>query len=291
MTLTSSDAPSVGGLTPTEALRAASDYLKRRWVEAPGRTAELLLMDSLNSSRSDLYIRRGRLTRSEAHRFTEALERRAAGVPLQYVTRRQQFMDLELETAPGVFIPRPETEMLVEAALDALRDRGAPIVVDVGTGTGAVALAIKRHVPAASVHATDVSEAAVDLATMNARQLGLGIAIARGDLLHPISPDLRGRIDLVVSNPPYVTPDEYESLPSDVKAEPQEALVGGTEVIARLAAEASEWLAPGGWLLTEIGATQGREVAEILTYHLSSVEVLQDLAGRDRVARGKKTPR
>ena len=133
-----------------------------------------------------------------------------------------------------------------------------------------------------------MSQAAVTLARGNASRLGLDVDVRPGDLLEPIPTDLAGRVDLLVSNPPYVTEEEYEDLPPEVKAEPIEALVGGTDVHRRLVEEASRWLAPGGWLVVEIGAAQGPEVVALAEGALADVEVLPDLVGRDRVVRGRK---
>lgn len=277
-------------LSPARALRAGESYLARRGVASPRVEAEVLLMHVLGADRAALYARRAALTEAEAAAYRRALHRRAAGTPLQYLTGRQAFFGLELEVAPGVFIPRPETEVLVEVALGLLEDRERPLVVDVGTGTGAIALAVKARRPDARVLATDRSAAAVALARRNAARLGLEIEVLEGDLLAPIPASLRGRVDLLVSNPPYVTEEEYASLPPEVRAEPPEALVGGTEHHRRLAAAAPGWLAPGGWLAVEVGASQGQEVAALFRRHLERVEVVPDLTGRDRVVRGRRPP-
>lgn len=278
---------SSGGLSPAATLTRATEYLAKHGVDAPRPTAEILLMRVLETDRAGLYRRREGLNSAEARLFGRLLCRRCAGDPLQYVVGEQQFMDLVLETRPGVFVPRPETEQLVEAALEALAEGPAePTVVDIGTGTGAVALAIKRLVPAARVLATDISMEAVELARTNADRLGLDVEMLHGDLLDPIPTDVRGRVDVLVSNPPYVTADDYDSLPGEVKAEPYEALVGGTDFHTQLVAAAVEWLAPGGWLLTEIGADQGQEASRIFSERLAEVDVLPDLAGRNRVVRG-----
>jgi release factor glutamine methyltransferase len=186
-----------------------------------------------------------------------------------------------------VFVPRPETEMLVERALEALDGTDAPVAVDVGTGTGAVALAIKRRRPDASVYATDISEEAVAVARANASRHALDVAVLQGDLMTPLPDEVRGGVDLVASNPPYVTLEEYQSLPREVRAEPYEALVGGTDVHRRLSEEAPGWLRPGGWLVMEMGAAQADQVREAMSRRFEHVEVLPDLAGRDRVARGQ----
>jgi release factor glutamine methyltransferase len=262
----------------------AADYLARHEVESPRETAEALLQYFLRTDRSGLYTRGEGLDTRTARLFGRALCQRCHGVPLQYLTGEQQFFDLVLGVAPGVFVPRPETEVLVERALEVVPDAGT--VVDVGTGTGAVALAIKRFRPAASVWATDVSEEAVRVARANASRHDLGIEVLGGDLLAPLPGDLRGNLDLVVSNPPYVTREEYATLPAEVRAEPYEALVGTTDVLGRLIDEAPGWLAAGGWLVVEIGASRGDEVRRLMAGRFEDVEVLPDRAGRDRVVRG-----
>jgi release factor glutamine methyltransferase len=269
---------------PSEVVSRAADYLDRHDVESPRETAEALLEYFLETDRAGLYARDEGLDTRTARLFGRALCQRCHGVPLQYLTGEQQFFDLVLGVAPGVFVPRPETEVLVERALEVLPDRGT--VVDVGTGTGAVALAIKRFRPAASVWATDVSVDAARVARANASRHGLGIEVVPGDLFSKLPGDLRGGVDLVVANPPYVTREEYADLPAEIRAEPYEALVGATDVLRRLVEEAPTWLAPGGWLAMEIGASRGEEVRRLMTERFEGVEVLPDLAGRDRVVRG-----
>jgi release factor glutamine methyltransferase len=150
-----------------------------------------------------------------------------------------------------------------------------------------VALAIRSRRPDAKVLAIDVSAEAVRLARGNAARLGLNVQVRLGDLMAAMPEELRGRVDLIVSNPPYVAADDFDSLPPEVKADPYEALVGGTDIHARLADVAPMWLRPGGWLLVEIGADQADAVRELFRDRLLEVEVLQDLAGRDRVIRGR----
>ena len=274
-------------MRPSEVVVRASEYLGRHGVESPRETAEALLVYFLGTDRAGLYARTEGLDTRTAKLFGRALCQRCHGVPLQYLTGEQQFLDLVLGVAPGVFVPRPETEVLVERALQVLEGAEAPAVADVGTGTGAVALAVKRARPDARVVATDVSADAVAVARANASRHALDVDVLEGDLLAPLPADLRGRLDLVVSNPPYVTREEYRDLPAEVRAEPYEALVGGTDVHRRLAAEAPSWLRPGGWLVMEIGAAQGDEVRATLDGAFDGVEVLPDLAGRDRVVRAR----
>ncbi len=271
-------------MRPAEVVTRASDYLARHGVESPRETAEALLAYFLETDRAGLYAREEGLDTRTARLFGRALCQRCHGVPLQYLTGEQQFFDLVLGVAPGVFVPRPETEVLVERALEVFPDAGT--AVDVGTGTGAAALAIKRFRPEASVWGTDLSEDAVRVARANASRHDLAVEVLHGDLLSPLPADLRGAVDLVVSNPPYVTREEYDTLPAEVRAEPYEALVGSTDVTRRLVEEAPAWLAPGGWLVLEIGATRGDEARRLLSRRFDRVEVLPDLAGRDRVVRG-----
>ena len=224
-----------------------------------------------------------RLDTGAARLLGRALCRRCSGTPLQHLTGEQQFLELVLRVEPGVFVPRPETEVLAVAALTLIAGNPAPVVVDVGTGTGAVALALKSRRPDAVVLATDRSAQAVALARSNASRLGLAVRVLEGDLLEPLPPGLRGRVDLIVSNPPYLTEEEYRDLRAEVRADPAEALVGGTTVHRRLALEAPAWLRAGGAVAVEIGEAQGDEVRAMFEAWPAEVRVLPDLTGRDRV--------
>jgi release factor glutamine methyltransferase len=205
-------------------------------------------------------------------------------VPLQYLTGVQGFRRLTLIVKPGVFIPRPETEILVERALVAVAGVTAPMVVDVGTGSGAVALAFKDERPDARVLAIDISPAAVELARENATRSHLDVDVVQGDLLEPVAVALRGKVDLIISNPPYVEGDELATLPREVRADPIGAIAGGVEIYERFFAQASELLRPGGAVAVEIGETQGPAIrVAASSAGLVSVEVSPDLNGRDRV--------
>jgi release factor glutamine methyltransferase len=215
--------------------------------------------------------------------FGRAICQRCTGTPVQHLTGEQPFRRIVLEVRPGVFVPRPETEVLVDHALSTLGDREDPVVVDAGTGTGAIALAIKDERPDATVFGTDLSAEAAELARANASRLGLDVTVIEGDLLEPLPADLRGWVDVIVSNPPYVPPEEIDDLPAEVRADPRLALAGGTEVHRRLAEQAPRWLRSGGALAVEIDARQGEEVAELLWRRFARVRIERDLAGRDRV--------
>jgi release factor glutamine methyltransferase len=275
-------------MRPSEVLTRATAYLERHGVDGARESAEALMMTVLSTDRAGLYARTDGLSTSEARRFGRALCQRCAGTPLQHLTGEQAFRRITVTVRPGVFTPRPETEVLVDVALECLRERQEPVVVDVGTGTGAVALAIANERPGSRVFATDLSSEAVELAWENGARLGLNITALRGDLLEPLPIELRGAVDLVVSNPPYVTAVEYEDLPAEVRADPRVALVGGTQLHERLAAEAIGWLRPGGALAVEIGAAQGPEVAKVMERSYEDVRIVPDLAGRDRIVVGRR---
>lgn len=220
----------------------------------------------------------------------ELVRRRLAGEPLQYVLGTAAFRRLELKVGPGVFIPRPETELVAERAMARLPHDG--MLVDICTGSGAIALAVADERPDARVVASELSPAALQWATSNRDSLGLHVEVLHGDLFEPLPRDLVGQVDVVVSNPPYVDPDERASLPRDVvDHEPEEALFApatGTSVIERIAAGVADWLVPGGWLVLEIGETQGDAVREILRAGgFAGVEIAPDLTGRDRIAEGR----
>jgi len=254
--------------------------------DTPRLEAEILLMHVTTSSRSRLLAHPEHpLAPVHRSRYRELVARRAAGYPLPYLTGVVEFYALDIEVTPEVLIPRPDTEILVDLALE----RRPTTVVDVGTGSGCIAVALATHLPHATVYAIDVSSSALAVARRNAEMHGLDerIRFIRGDLL-----DRRpGPVDLIVSNPPYVSTAEWTSLPVSVRNhEPRLALHGGVdglEIIRRLLSQSQGLLMPGGGLLIEIGATQGEAVKNIAQTFFpdngTSVRIHQDLAGRDRV--------
>lgn len=223
----------------------------------------------------------------------EALEwgkRRAAGEPLQYILGSVPFRHLELSVGPGAFIPRPETELVAGRAIELLPEDG--IAVDVGTGAGPIALSLAHERRDATVFATEISEAALTWARRNLGELKVEFLL--GPLFEPLPDHLRGTVDVVVSNPPYVSESEGDRLPRDViDHEPYVALVspdGGKRVISAIATEARVWLRPGGSLVLEIGETQGAWVEDLLRGSgYQDVNVNRDLAGKNRIAEGRAT--
>ncbi len=228
---------------------------------------------------------------AEQARLEALAARRLAGEPLQYLEGRIPFGPIELQVDRRALIPRPETEQLWELAV-ALLGRAGPgtPLVDVGTGSGALALALKHAFPSAPVYGTDSSAEALSLARENAAANSLEATFLQGDLLEPLPAGLRGRVEMVVSNPPYVSEAEWAALPEEIRLhEPRQALVAGpegTEVLARLAAEAYWWLGVGGWLVCEIGETQGEAALDLCGAY--EREVRADLAGRPRFLVARK---
>jgi release factor glutamine methyltransferase len=275
---------------PAQVVRRAAAYLERHGVESPVPTAERLLSHVLGTDRTGIYAREG-LSSQEAKLFGRALCRRCTGEPLQHVTGEQGFRRLRVRVRPGVFVPRPETEVLVQAALDRLAEVESPVVVDVGTGSGAVALAIKDERPDATVYATDLSAEAVALARENADSLGLRIAVFQGELLEPVPRDLRGELAAVVCNPPYVALEARDSLPPDVRADPELAVFGGIDLYERLFTQAFAALRPGGFVAVEIEETTATSVSKAAEREgFEELWVRRDLAGRNRVVGGRRPP-
>lgn len=214
----------------------------------------------------------------------ELARRRQEGEPLQYLEGTAAFLDLDLVVDGRVLVPRPETEGLVELAAS-LRSR-PEVIVDLGTGSGALAIALARRYPAADVHGTDISPDALEVACQNIEAHAPGVRLHRGDLFEALPVGLVGAVDLLVSNPPYVAAAEWPRLPADVRHEPRAALVAGergTEVLERIAEGSGKWVRSGGYVVCEIGETQGVEV-EAAFGRLGRTRVERDLAGKVRYA-------
>lgn len=214
--------------------------------------------------------------------FRKLVDRRLAGEPLQYLEGSAPFGPFELVVDPRVLVPRPETEGLWEIARSVVDDPS--VIVDLCTGSGALAIALQSSFPAARVIGTDLSGPAIELAQVNGAALAPSVEWRQGDLFDALGPELAGQIDLLVSNPPYVAASEWLGLPDDVRREPRMALVAGPtglEILGRIAAEASGWLRRGAVLACEIGEDHGQAAREMFSGY-SWCEIRRDLAGRDR---------
>ena len=276
-------------MTLGDALAAATARLAEAGVESARLEAELLLARACDDcARALLYAELHReLSGEQEGAFEANVSRRVQREPLAYVLGEWGFRRLTLKTDRRALIPRPETEIVVERALEHIRDEADPEVLDVGTGTGAIALAIADEHAGARITAIDASPEALALAQENRELTGVN---GRVDLVeHDLTAGLgRSQFDLVVSNPPYVEPDDLPTLQPEVRDwEPHIALVasGATEEVARAATEA---LRPGGWLVLETAAGTGERIRELLQeLGYERVTITPDLAGRDRVVEGK----
>jgi release factor glutamine methyltransferase len=262
-----------------------SSDLLRSTPDLPAHEARRLLVAATGRHWTELILGT-ELGAFEVDRFNTFVERRRSNEPLQYIEGTAAFGPIEVSVDPRVLIPRPETEQLFEIACEAV---DAPrVIVDLCTGSGNLAIALKATFPEATVYAVDLSEDAVDVARANVRRAGLDVTVFHGDLFEPLPVNLSGRVDLVVANPPYVAEHELNDLPADVRDhEPVAALIAGPvgdEVLARIATAASEWLAPGGIIACEMSEFHGPVVAE----HFSSLggEIRIDLSGKERFVIG-----
>jgi release factor glutamine methyltransferase len=249
------------------------------------REARLLLADALGISVASAIANPDReLTASEAERFRAWTARRALGEPIAYILGRREFHALVLAVSPAVLIPRPESELLVDLAIE----RRPRSVLDLGTGSGAIALAIKRALPSARVVAVDTSAEALAVARRNATALGLEVDLREGNWFDPVAGE---RFDLIVANPPYVAAGDSHLLEGDLRFEPPVALVSsgdGLDSIREIVSEAANYLAAGGWFLTEHGLGQDPAVRVLLEDRgFGSVASWRDLAGIARVSGGR----
>jgi release factor glutamine methyltransferase len=309
------------------ALTSAVARLTAEHVPSPRMNAELLLRFTLDCDRAYLYAHPEReLTGDEQNRYDAALNERARGVPAQYITGHQEFWGMDLIVTPAVLIPRPETEHVIEAVLSLVgvkrngrqeylpytapaRSTSAVRIIDVGTGSGCIALALANELPEAEIHATDISAAALEIARANAarHRLENRIQFHEADLLGEFQSELAidttagknvagegarpTQFDFVVSNPPYVRESEADEVQLEVrKFEPRSAVFAGptgTEVISRLIPQAWEKLRPGGWLVMEISGTIATRVRHLLD-GWDEIGIVLDLQSTPRVVRARK---
>lgn len=281
--------------TVGNALEMAVSDLERSGVSGARNEAEILIGHVLGKRRADLYAgMERRVTLSEAAQLDKMIAARCSGRPLQYITGVQSFRKLALKVGPGVLVPRPETEMLVERCLELLKGVDSPQVLDIGTGSGAIALSLATEVPDCRVWATEISEDAYRWADRNLEQTGLtNVELYFGDLFSPLPKSERGKFDLIVSNPPYLSQEVLNAVPAEVRDhEPTVALLSGDAGMAtciRIIREGFDWLAPGGHLIMETaGSSQWEDLSIWFGKRYESVQITDDLTGRPRFAEGRK---
>ena len=278
------------GATISETLKEASESLRAASVPNDLLDAQTLLAEALGEDRTYLIINFNRqLPEDLLSKFRAMVNRRAAGEPLQYITGRQEFFGLDFEVTPDVLIPRPETELIVEETIRIVQQYGIarPMIVDVGAGSGAIAVALARELGAARVIASDISEAALRVARRNAARHGLGdrVGFVASDLLDAFADE--DFADFILSNPPYVSEEEMPSLQREVRDwEPRLALTDsndGLSLYRRLLKAAPSHLKPGGHLICEMGYIQSERISAMVNHNVwGAVRLLDDLQGIPR---------
>ncbi|RKH15940.1 peptide chain release factor N(5)-glutamine methyltransferase [Corallococcus praedator] len=268
-----------------------TQHFEKRQVDAPRLTTEILLAHVLKTGRVRLYVDLDRpLAKEELTAFRALIERRLAGEPTNYLTGTKEFYNRPFKVDARVLIPRPETELLVEALLHAVPRDAPSKVLDVCTGSGCIAISVAAERPQATVFATDLSPDACALAKENAQALGVAdrVLVLEGDLFGPLPPD--ARFQVVVSNPPYIDSGDIAGLSAEVRREPRLALDGGPDgltALRRVIQGARRVLEPGGLLALEMGETQGSAVLELLrAAGYADARVEKDLERRERMAFG-----
>lgn len=263
-------------------------------VANPAIEAKILLMTAARLGEVEFLASPERtLSVTQEKKFYRLIGKRLAGRPLAYITGKKEFWSLPFKIVPGVLIPRPETELIVETVLGMSPEAGETIV-DIGTGSGNLAVALGKELPYARIIATDVSSKALKLAEYNAKQNGVkNIKFVRGSLFSPLKElKLEGRCGFIVSNPPYVSAGEWIGLPAEVREhEPKRAFLGGKsglEFIGKLVRGAPAYLRPGGTLVFEIGQGQANSALDLFDARWAGVEVLPDLQGIPRVVKAAK---
>jgi len=284
-------------LTRKQVLSLGKARLLDAGLRLDQREIEWLFMEASSCTKVDLTAYpEAEVSVAEQHRFDQMLGRRLSGEPVQYILGYTDFMGLRIAVRPGVLIPRPETEGLVLKAAEKIKGVSNPVVVDVGTGSGCIALTIKSRFPGARVLALDISDEALDIARSNAQSLGLDVSLIQSDLNDAmILDDLRSGVDLIVSNPPYIPENDIVGMDRIVTDyEPAGALFAGPEGLDAydpLGKMGIRLLKPAGWIMVETHAEHGASVRRIFERNCySGVMVAKDLAGRDRYVIGQKGP-
>jgi release factor glutamine methyltransferase len=276
--------------TVKELLEWTSNYFREKNINEARLEAEIMLARALGKDRVYLYANYDApVNQDERSVFREFIKRRVRKEPLAYITGTREFMSLEFKVNPAVLIPRPESEILVEKAIDLFKDQPCTIC-DIGTGSGALAISLAHYLPLARVFATDISRQALDTARDNAASLQVEVEFLEGDLLSPFL-DKENCFDLIVANLPYIPLEEYHALDPGVKNyEPQIALLApgdGLDIYRRLLPQAYTVLKEGAYLFIEIGWQQGEKAIQMMN-NFAEVQIIKDLAGFDRVVMARK---
>lgn len=273
-----------------ELLEWTTRFFTEKGIVNPRLEAEVLLARILGKDRVYLYAHFDKpVNREEREQYRHYIIRRIKGEPVAYITGHKEFMSLDFKLSPAVLIPRPETELLVELALDLARDRNEVRVCDVGTGSGAIAVSLAVYCPAARVYATDISLPALEVAQENADRCGAEVSFFHGDLLAPLQNE--GSFDIILANLPYIPEEEFKDLDRGIKDyEPAGALLAagdGLDIYRRLIPQALQLISPGGYMLMEIAPHQSQKALEMVQ-DFADFCLIKDLAGLDRIIKARK---
>ena len=282
-------------------LKSAIAKLKKSEIEFPEINADTLLAYILSCDRANLYTNPDDLINdSDICKYNELIHKRASHVPLQYITKRVEFMSLDFVVDEGVLIPRPETEILVEAVIKKTdnklyHDRKITII-DIGTGSGNIAVSLAKNISNVKIYASDISREALTVANENVLRHDVTdkIHLLHGNVFEAFSSNVKkGQVDFIVSNPPYVSKSESKNLePELIDHEPLLALIGGEDGLffyKQIIKDAADWIKPGGYLIIEIGETQANSIIKLMQneLHYDEIEIINDLQGKERIISAK----
>lgn len=282
-------------LTVLESLKLSTEYLEKKGIESPRLNAELLLSEILKCSRLDLYLKYDQpLKEDEINKYREWIARRGKHEPLQYIIGAVEFYGLKFKVDHSVLIPRPETEILVETIINQIKVKSSPIILDIGTGSGNIAIALAKNLPNSKILAVDISERALNVAKENAEIYGMNeqIEFIKKNIFNEsLFKDLR--FDVVVSNPPYVSSYDYQTLQKEIiNYEPKSAVTDnddGLSFYRRITQIANKYLNPNGKLFYEIGKDQSKNIYEIMNENgFIDIQIIKDYQQIDRVIFGTK---
>jgi release factor glutamine methyltransferase len=282
-------------------LKSAIEKLKKSEIEFPEINADTLLAYVISCDRTNLYTNPDELINdSDICKYNELIHKRASHVPLQYITKRVEFMSLDFVVDEGVLIPRPETEILVEAVIKKTdnklyHDRKITII-DIGTGSGNIAVSLAKNISNVKIYASDISREALSVANKNVLRHDVTdkIHLLHGNVFEAFSGKVKkGQVDFIVSNPPYVSKLESKKLePELIDHEPLLALIGGEDGLffyKQIIKDAAYWIKPGGYLIIEIGETQANSIKNLMQneLHYDEIEIINDLQGKERIISAK----
>ncbi len=283
-------------------LKWAIATLKEAEIDSPSTNADTLLSFVLSCDRTKLYTHPDEiLNDADISRYKDLINERIRHVPLQYITHRVEFMSLDFFVDERVLIPRPETEILVETVLKKAPEKQYQdkriTIIDIGTGSGNIAVSLAKNLSNAEIYASDISQEALEIAKTNTQRHDVAdkVHLLHGDLFDAFSSHIeKGNVDFIVSNPPYVSESEWKNLEPELRDhEPREALVGGKDGLIfyrQIIKEASDWLMPDGYLVIEIGETQANMIIKLMKNegHYGDIEISNDLQGKERIISARR---